>query len=171
MQDFMLRSDVQNLERKVDDLETQVEIMLRENKKKDEVIQDLLKKHQWQREDFDNQLEQGYQEAYEVIREEKKKVSFLEVDLYNEYDKKTTEFKDYVVAEVDKYIDKIRKTYGIEYFCQKTGEEIVSEAMGNPASSDKEKIRVLEAKNIRNNVTIAKLTEELIQLKKGKSYE
>jgi hypothetical protein len=68
------------------------------------VIQDLRHRLQLQKEEFEKTLDEGYEEAYQMLQAEKAKNNSLEVDIYEEYDKKLSEMKDYVVEKIDQFL-------------------------------------------------------------------
>ncbi len=68
------------------------------------IIADLRGRFEAQNEEFEHELEKGYQEAYEMIEAEKSKNSSIEVDIYDEYDNKLNEMKEYIVEKVDQFM-------------------------------------------------------------------
>src|ERR1041385_4793532 len=50
-----------------------------------DIITDLRNRLEIQKEEFDHALEEGYEEAYQMLQEERAKNDTLEVDLYEEY--------------------------------------------------------------------------------------
>jgi hypothetical protein len=68
------------------------------------IITDLRNRLEIQKEEFDKNLEAGYQEAYEMLLAEKAKNGTLEVDLYEEYEKKYLELKEQFVEMLDKFL-------------------------------------------------------------------
>jgi hypothetical protein len=49
-------------------------------------------------------MEEGYEEAYQMLKSERAKNNSLEVELYEEYDKKLHEMKEYIVDKVDQFL-------------------------------------------------------------------
>jgi len=49
-------------------------------------------------------LEEGYEEAYQLLKAEQNKNQQLEVEMYEEYDKKLSEMKEYIVDKVDQFL-------------------------------------------------------------------
>lgn len=68
------------------------------------IIQDLRNRLELQKEEFESALEDGYEEAYKHIKEEQGKNSNIEVEMYEEYEKKLNEMRDYVVDKVDQFL-------------------------------------------------------------------
>jgi hypothetical protein len=79
-----------------------------------QIISELRDRLEVQREEFDIALEEGYEEAYKMLVEEKTKNETLEVDLYDEYDKKLAEIKEYMVDKLDSFL----ATKGEEFYEQ-----------------------------------------------------
>lgn len=69
-----------------------------------EIITDLKNRLEKQRDEFENQLEEGYGEAYEMLLAERKKNEDLEVELYEQYEAKLSEVKEYIVDKVDQFL-------------------------------------------------------------------
>lgn len=68
------------------------------------IIADLRNRLETQREEYNRQLEESYEEAYQMILQEREKNNTLEVDMYEEYDKKLAEMKDYIVEKMDQFL-------------------------------------------------------------------
>jgi hypothetical protein len=68
------------------------------------MIHDLRTRLEKQREEFETTLEEGYEDAYQMILSERGKVNAVEVDTYEEYDKKLGEMKNYIVEKVDQFL-------------------------------------------------------------------
>jgi len=68
------------------------------------IINDLRNRLEVQREQFEQQLDEGYEEAYQLLQAERAKGSALEVDMYDEYDSKLNEMKEYIVDKVDQFL-------------------------------------------------------------------
>jgi hypothetical protein len=78
------------------------------------IISDLRDRLEVQREEFEQALEEGYEEAYQLLLAERSKNENLEVDLYDEYDKKLAEIKEYMVEKLDLFLS----TKGEEFYEQ-----------------------------------------------------
>lgn len=79
-----------------------------------QIICDLRDRLEVQREEFEQALEEGYEEAYQMLIQERSKNENLEVDLYDEYDKKLSEIKEYMVDKLDAFLS----TKGEEFYEQ-----------------------------------------------------
>ena len=91
------------------------------------IIQDLRGRLETQQAEFDAALEEGYEEAYQALLNERAKKESLEVEIYDEYDKKLQEMKDYIVDKLD------------EFFKHKTAElrnEVRREVMNDPSVAE-----------------------------------
>ena len=79
------------------------------------IISDLRNRLELQSEEFNKTLEEGYEEAYTMLLSEREKNKDIETDLYEEYDGKLAEMKNYIVEKVDQFL-------------QQTGVEIYEQA-------------------------------------------
>jgi len=68
------------------------------------IINDLRNRLEMQREEYEQQLEEGYEEAYQYLLAEREKNNNLEVGMYEEYDGKLAEMKEYIVDKVDQFL-------------------------------------------------------------------
>ena len=68
------------------------------------IITDLRNRLEIQREEFEKTLEEGYEEAYQMLLAERAKNSTLEVDLYEEYEKKYLDLKEQFVDMLDRFL-------------------------------------------------------------------
>lgn len=68
------------------------------------IIGDLRNRLELQGEEYKAALEDGYEEAYQMLKTEKEKNQQLEVEMYEEYDKKLAEMKEYIVDKVDQFL-------------------------------------------------------------------
>jgi uncharacterized protein YoxC len=69
-----------------------------------EIIMDLQKRLEEQKEEYEKQMEEGFEEAFQEIQKEKAKNENIEVELYQEFDKKLKEMKDFMVEKVDQFL-------------------------------------------------------------------
>lgn len=69
-----------------------------------EMITELRHSRERLREEFERQLEEGYEEAYQMLLAERKKNDNLEVDLYEEYDGRVGEIREYLIEKVDRFL-------------------------------------------------------------------
>ena len=68
------------------------------------IIGDLRTRLEVQGQEYQAALEEGYEEAYQMLKAERSKNQNIEVEMYEEYDKKLREMKEYIVNNVDKYL-------------------------------------------------------------------
>jgi hypothetical protein len=69
-----------------------------------EIITDLRDRLEIQKEEFEQALEEGYEEAYQMIQVERAKNDTLEVSLYEEYDKRMSDVKEFMVDKIDQFL-------------------------------------------------------------------
>jgi hypothetical protein len=159
------------------------------------IINDLRNRLELQGEEMKAALEEGYEEAYEMLKAEKDKNQKLEVEMYEEYDKKLATMKEYIVDKVDEFL----QVKGQEIY-ESAKREILSDPRiaehkvtldkivdltSNYLSDDdfaavssskleetnkaleevKGQIRILEARNIRLSTENTKLNEAVRQSK------
>jgi hypothetical protein len=70
-----------------------------------EIIASLMNRLDEQREEFEQALEEGFDEAFQELQKEKGKNENIEVELYEEFDKKLKEMKDFMVDKVDQFLN------------------------------------------------------------------
>lgn len=68
------------------------------------IISELRNRLEVQGEEYEAALEEGYEEAYGMLKEERSKNKDIEVSLYEEYDNKLAEMKEYIVDKVDQFL-------------------------------------------------------------------
>lgn len=68
------------------------------------IISDLRNRLEIQGEEYKAALEEGYEEAYQMLKQEKEKNQKLEIEMYEEYDQKLAEMKEYIVDKVDQFL-------------------------------------------------------------------
>lgn len=68
------------------------------------IINDLRNRLEMQGEEYKAALEEGYEEAYQMLKAEQSKNHKLEVEMYEEYDQKLAEMKEYIVDKVDQFL-------------------------------------------------------------------
>jgi hypothetical protein len=68
------------------------------------IINDLQARLEDQRGEFEKTLEEGYEEAYQMLLAERSSKNSVESDLYEEYDKKLADMKEYIVDKVDEFL-------------------------------------------------------------------
>jgi hypothetical protein len=69
-----------------------------------EIIASLMNRLDEQREEFEKALEEGFEEAYQELQKEKSKNENIEVELYEEFDNKLKEMKEFIVDKVDQFL-------------------------------------------------------------------
>lgn len=155
------------------------------------IITDLRNRLEIQKEEFEKTLEEGYEEAYQMLLAERAKNGTLEVDLYEEYEKKYLDLKEQFVDMLDKFL----QTKGAEIYEQArrdlvndpryaehkvaldkiaeiaanylTGEEIALATSSKLEEAHKQleemkgQIKVVEARNIRLARENEKMTENV----------
>jgi len=158
------------------------------------VIQDLRQRLETQRTEFETALDEGYEEAFQMLQAEKGKNSSLESELYEEYDKKLAEMKDYMVEKIDQFLQlkgqeiyeqarrdivndprMVEHKVTLDKIVNLCGEYITDEDYALATSSKLEeagkavqdlqgKVRLLEAKNIRISTENNKLNEHVREI-------
>jgi hypothetical protein len=129
-----------------------------------------------QREEFERTLEEGYEEAYKMILELRDRNNNLETTLYEEYDGKLKEMKEFIVDKVDQFLrlkseelrDANHDTAAFilqTWLKQTTPRQIVEDAIGEQTGELtreelKAQMRILEAKNMRLSAECDKLRRE-----------
>ncbi len=68
------------------------------------IINDLQARLETQKQEFEKTLEEGYEEAYQMLLAERNSKNSVESDLYEEYDKKLADMKEYIVDKVDEFL-------------------------------------------------------------------
>ena len=65
---------------------------------------DLRNRLETQRNEFESAIEEGYEEAYQMLLSERGKNENIETTLYSEYDKKLSEMREYFVNKIDEFL-------------------------------------------------------------------
>lgn len=159
------------------------------------IIADLRNRLEVQGEEYKSQLEEGYEEAYQLLKTEREKNGQLEVEMYEEYDKKLQEMKEYIVDKVDQFLqfkgqeiyeqarrdvlndprmaehkvalDKIVEVAS-NYLSDDDFNVVTSsklDAVAKQAEELKGQLKIMEARNIRLSTENTKLNEGLRQAK------
>jgi hypothetical protein len=68
------------------------------------IIEDLRKRLEMQQTEFESTMEEGYEEAYQMLQTEKAKNENLEVEMYEQFNQKLSEMKEYMVDKVDAFL-------------------------------------------------------------------
>lgn len=155
------------------------------------IIKDLRKRLEMQQAEFDSSMEEGYEEAYQMLQAEKAKNENLEVEMYEEFNGKLKEMKEYMVDKVDQFL----QYKGKEIYEQarrdivndpRTAEHKVAldrvvecvsdyisdedfhaatssklETLSKQAEELKSQVKILEARNIRLSTENTKLNEQV----------
>ena len=69
------------------------------------IIADLRNRIEVQKEEFDNQMEENFEEAYQMLLSERAKNSTMEVEIYEEYEKKYLELKEQFVDMLHRFLE------------------------------------------------------------------
>lgn len=151
------------------------------------IIEDLRARLETQQKEFELSMEEGYEEAYQMIQAEKGKNENIEVEMYDAFDKKLQEMKEYMVDKVDAFLQYKGKEIYESALAEVENDprnaehkialekiaECVSGYMGDEAPANNAKIeeigkkfeelkgqvKILEARNIRLSAENTKLTE------------
>jgi hypothetical protein len=159
------------------------------------IINDLRNRLEMQREEYNKQLEEGYEEAYQLLIAEREKNNTLEVDMYEEYDKKLQEMKDYIVDKVDQFLQfkgseiyeqakrdvlndprmaehKVALDKIVDITANYLSDEDYALATSTKLEESRKKLeevqgqlRIMEARNIRLSTTNTQLTEQVRRAK------
>ena len=68
------------------------------------IIEDLRKRLEVQQKEFEASMEEGYEEAYQMLQSEKAKNENLEVEMYEQFNQKLSEMKEYMVDKLDAFL-------------------------------------------------------------------
>jgi hypothetical protein len=68
------------------------------------IIEDLRKRLEVQQKEFESSMEEGYEEAYQMLQVEKSKNENIEVEMYEQFNQKLSEMKEYMVDKVDAFL-------------------------------------------------------------------
>ena len=156
-----------------------------------EIIASLMNRIDEQRVEFETALEEGFDEAYQALEKEKAKNNNIEVELYEEFDRKLKEMKSIMVDKVDQFMSlqeaEIYEAAKRDVFSdprlmeQRVAVEKMAEILGSYMTNDdytgvasskleeatqaieslKGQIRILESKNVRLSLEKTKLGEQV----------
>lgn len=156
-----------------------------------EIISSLMNRIDEQRVEFETALEEGFEEAYSELSKEKAKNNNIEVELYEEFDRKLKEMKTIMVDKIDQFMSlqeqEIYEAAKRDVFSdprlveQRVAVEKMAEILGGYMTNDdytgvasskleeasrtietlKGQVRLLEGKNIKLSVTNNKLSEQV----------
>jgi len=160
------------------------------------IIQDLRTRLETQQKEFETSMEEGYEEAYQMLQAEKKKNENIEVEMYETFDKKLQEMKEYMVDKVDQFLQykgseiyesarkelendpntsehKLALEKIVECVADYIGEEgykavdtSKSEELARKVEEVKAQVKILEARNIRLSAENTKLNEAVRETQK-----
>lgn len=68
------------------------------------IIQDLRNRLDTQRVEFESHMDENFEQAYQLLVQERGKNENIEVDMYEEFDKRLSEMKEYMVDKVDQFL-------------------------------------------------------------------
>ena len=69
-----------------------------------EIIGNLMNRLDEQRAEFETALEEGFEEAYNDVQKEKSEKNNIEIELYEEFDKKLKEMKEIMIDKIDQFM-------------------------------------------------------------------
>jgi hypothetical protein len=160
------------------------------------IIQDLRSRLETQQKEFEASMEEGYEEAYQMLVAEKGKNENIEVEMYDTFDKKLQEMKEYMVDKVDQFLQykgseiyesaraelendprtsehKVALDKIVECVASYIGEEGTkasdsarAEELARKVEEVKAQAKILEARNIRLSAENTKLTEAVRETQK-----
>lgn len=159
-----------------------------------EIIESYKVRLEQQSDEHENQMEEGYSEAWELLKAEQNKNEKLELELYEEFNKKLAQMKEFFVEKIDQYLnmqnseiyeharrdimndprmvehkvalDKI-VDIAASYFSEEefTGTTINKlEETQKMAKDLKEQVHILEARNVRLSTQNNKLNEQVREM-------
>lgn len=158
------------------------------------IIEDFRVRIEKQREELENQMEEGYEDAWKMLKTEQSKNEKLEVELYEEFNKKLAEMKDFFVEKIDQYLNvqnaeiyeharrdlmndprmvehKVALDKIVEIAASYFSEEEFSGTVFNKledaqksAKDFKEQLHILEARNVRLSTQNNKLNEQVREM-------
>lgn len=156
-----------------------------------DMIQSLMARLDEQREEFETALEEGFEEAYSELQKEKGRNENLEVEIYEEADKKLQEMKGMMVDKLDQFLSLqeqemyesakrdvlsdpsiLEQRVAVEKMAEVLADYIGDDTINNVTSAKLEEMqkqvealkgqmRIIEAKNVRLATQNNKLTEQV----------
>ncbi|MHA2043207.1 MAG: hypothetical protein ACW99G_00350 [Candidatus Thorarchaeota archaeon] len=155
------------------------------------VIQDLRNRLDVQRNEYETAIEEGYEEAYQMLLSERGKNESLELDVYDAAETKLSEMKEYLVDKLDNFLQykgqeiyeqarrdiindprmaehKVTLDRVVETVQNYISDEDYALACNNKIEESnkkldevKAKVKILEARNIRMDIENKKLNEQV----------
>jgi hypothetical protein len=134
------------------------------------IIEDLRKRLEVQQTEFEASMEEGYEEAYQMLQTEKAKNENIEVEMYEQFNQKLSEMKEYMVDKVDAFL----QFKGKELY-----ESARREILNDPTTAEQKVVldRVVEcisdyiSDEDYNNVVNSKLNNAQRQMEELKSQQ
>lgn len=156
-----------------------------------DMIQSLMARLDEQREEFETALEEGFEEAYSELQKEKGRNETLEVEIYEEADKKLQEMKSMMVDKLDQFLSLqeqemyesakrdvlsdpsiLEQRVAVEKMAEVLADYIGDDTINSATSAKLEEMqkqvealkgqmRIIEAKNVRLATQNNKLTEQV----------
>lgn len=160
------------------------------------IIQDLRQRLDTQHKEFAGSMEEGYEEAYQMLVAERAKNDNIEVEMYEQFNTKLQEMKEYMVDKVDAFLQykgeeiyesaardisndprtsehKVALDRVVECVAEFIGDEGYAavnnskvEEIGRKTEELKSQLKILEARNIRLSAENTKLTEAVRETQK-----
>jgi hypothetical protein len=160
------------------------------------IIEDLRSRLETQQKEFEVSMEEGYEEAYQMLQAERAKNENLEVEMYEQFNTKLQEMKEYMVDKVDAFLQykgaeiyenakrdvtsdprlvehKVALDKVVECVAEYVGDEEFAnvnnskvEEISRKVEELKSQVKILEARNIRLSADNTKLTEAVRETQK-----
>jgi hypothetical protein len=160
-----------------------------------EIIADCMNRLAEQREEFENALDEGFNQAYAAIEEEKSKNNNIEVELYDEFDGKLKEMKEFMIEKLDLFMEEESRSHYEEahrhimndprmvehkvaveqmadilgqYMAHDNYSHVVNKKLEESAKQIEElrgQLRVVESRNVRLHGKNSKLNEQVREAK------
>lgn len=155
------------------------------------VIQDLRNRLEVQRSEYNKAIDEGYEEAYQMLLKERGKNEGIELDVFDAAEKKLSEMKEYMVDKVDQFLQykgkeiyeqarrdilndprmaehKVTLDRVVETVQNYISDEDYAVAASTKVAESakqidelKGKMRILEARNVRMDIENKKLEEQV----------
>lgn len=179
-----------------DELKSAEETAIQGYKEAYAIIEDLRNRLGTQQKEFELSMEEGYEEAYQMLIAEKGKNENLEVEMYDQFNTKLQEMKEYMVDKVDAFLQyknneiyksvknevandprnaehKVALDRVVECVAEYIGDEsftasnsVKVEEVSRKVEELKSQVKILEARNIRLSADNTKLTEAVRETQK-----
>lgn len=163
------------------------------------IIGELRNRLDLQREEYEKEMHEGFEQAYQQIKLEEEKNKTIEIDMYEQYDSKLEEMKEYMVDKLDEFFkEQVSQIYQqarrdilndprlaehkvaldkivditANYLSDHEVAGVTSEKLSEAAKeveNMKGQLKILEARNIRLSTDNTKLNEVFRQIKEENS--